>query len=279
MRSASKDWLRFYWGGETIVHKHLARTRIETSIDRFHHDAFLRSQEFHPAFTVYHPSRIHRSVDHHFRTTTELISEALLASQEASRSGIRAFLCGSHRHPPAQHLAIRLRPDFQGAGKPVEPKPRLAQDGIQKPWVGYYRPPLRSSRYAGSVRSAVHSIAPCVNDQPQLCVQCTRQIFFHPLSRYPGPRIAALTDWYIMYFVWRGDLHIKIREWHEIYGKAAFSASSNQPSSRQDRANTFFPQARPSAQAPTPYRTTPRRPTSRSTPCARGRSSPTGTSR
>ncbi|KAI9367032.1 cytochrome P450 monooxygenase [Aspergillus egyptiacus] len=44
------------------------------------------------------------------------------------------------------------------------------------------------------------------------------RLFFHPLSKYPGPRLAALTNWYAAYYVAKGDLHLEMLKWHEKYG-------------------------------------------------------------
>ncbi|KAG9513580.1 hypothetical protein KCV07_g8699, partial [Aureobasidium melanogenum] len=44
------------------------------------------------------------------------------------------------------------------------------------------------------------------------------RLYFHPLSKYPGPRTAALSDWYAAFLVGRGDLHLHIRQWHVQYG-------------------------------------------------------------
>ncbi|KAL3451492.1 cytochrome P450 [Aspergillus insuetus] len=47
---------------------------------------------------------------------------------------------------------------------------------------------------------------------------CLHRIFLHPLCQHPGPLLGSLTDWYAAYYTWRGDIHLKLREWHEIYG-------------------------------------------------------------
>ena len=47
-----------------------------------------------------------------------------------------------------------------------------------------------------------------------------RQIFYHPLSKFPGPRLAALTPLYKTYYeVFRGgELLGKIQELHNKHG-------------------------------------------------------------
>ncbi|USP82213.1 Cytochrome P450 [Curvularia clavata] len=46
------------------------------------------------------------------------------------------------------------------------------------------------------------------------------RLTIHPLAKIPGPRIAALTSWYEIYYdVWQGGQYFrKIREMHQIYG-------------------------------------------------------------
>lgn len=46
------------------------------------------------------------------------------------------------------------------------------------------------------------------------------RLYFHPLSRFPGPKLAAATSWYELYHDWvrSGQLVYKIRQMHEIHG-------------------------------------------------------------
>lgn len=47
------------------------------------------------------------------------------------------------------------------------------------------------------------------------------RLFLHPLSRFPGPRIAAATGWYHTYYdIWKGGkMTQNIAKLHEIYGE------------------------------------------------------------
>ncbi|KAJ4382010.1 hypothetical protein N0V86_002336 [Didymella sp. IMI 355093] len=46
------------------------------------------------------------------------------------------------------------------------------------------------------------------------------RIYLHPLSKYPGPRLAAATRWYEFYFdvIKRGRFAWEIKRMHEVYG-------------------------------------------------------------
>ncbi len=46
------------------------------------------------------------------------------------------------------------------------------------------------------------------------------RLYFSPLSKFPGPRLAAATLWYEIYYdvVKRGQYTFKLRELHEKYG-------------------------------------------------------------
>lgn len=52
-------------------------------------------------------------------------------------------------------------------------------------------------------------------------VETLRRLFFHPLSVFPGPRLAAATDLYTAYYdlVVGGGLVDQLEVLHEIYGE------------------------------------------------------------
>lgn len=47
------------------------------------------------------------------------------------------------------------------------------------------------------------------------------RLYLHPISRFPGPRIAAATGWYQAYYdiVKKGKMTQNIAKLHEIYGE------------------------------------------------------------
>ncbi|EXJ85585.1 hypothetical protein A1O1_05950 [Capronia coronata CBS 617.96] len=47
---------------------------------------------------------------------------------------------------------------------------------------------------------------------------CVRRIYFHPLSKYPGPPLAKVTDLYAAYHAWKGDIHVDMWRQHRRYG-------------------------------------------------------------
>lgn len=48
----------------------------------------------------------------------------------------------------------------------------------------------------------------------------TYRLYFHPLAKFPGPKLAAATRWYEAYYdvVCRGRYTFKIAELHKKYG-------------------------------------------------------------
>ena len=48
-----------------------------------------------------------------------------------------------------------------------------------------------------------------------------QRLFFHPLRKFPGPRLAAITGWYETYHeaVLGGTFVKQYGRWHKIFGK------------------------------------------------------------
>ncbi|PVH92930.1 hypothetical protein DM02DRAFT_500110, partial [Periconia macrospinosa] len=44
------------------------------------------------------------------------------------------------------------------------------------------------------------------------------RVFLHPLSKYPGPLIGKITDWYSVYHCVKGDRHLDFYLLHQKYG-------------------------------------------------------------
>jgi hypothetical protein len=47
------------------------------------------------------------------------------------------------------------------------------------------------------------------------------RLYFHPLSRFPGPKLAAITSWYEFYYdvILDGNFYFQRKKLHEIYGE------------------------------------------------------------
>jgi hypothetical protein len=57
-------------------------------------------------------------------------------------------------------------------------------------------------------------------------------VYFGPLSKFPGPKLAAATLWYEFYYdvILRGRYTFKIKELHEKYGMHRLKAFAHYPS-------------------------------------------------
>jgi hypothetical protein len=51
-----------------------------------------------------------------------------------------------------------------------------------------------------------------------------RRLFLHPLARFPGPKLAAVTRWYEGYYdvIQNGRYTFRIAEMHKKYGKIRY---------------------------------------------------------
>lgn len=81
----------------------------------------------------------------------------------------------------------------------------------------------------GSVLPAASATRnPCILTQPsldQVLGTCAYRIWFHPLSKYPGPVLAKVSNIYSAYYAWTGDIHIDMWRCHEKYGTNGVYAS------------------------------------------------------
>lgn len=62
-----------------------------------------------------------------------------------------------------------------------------------------------------------------------LVLRTVYHLYFHPLSKFPGPRLAAATFLYEFYYdVWKGGMYIwEVERMHEKYGQYSLWGSSS----------------------------------------------------
>ena len=62
-----------------------------------------------------------------------------------------------------------------------------------------------------------------------IIIACIRRVYFHPLTKFPGPRTASFTAWYGFYFdVLKGGIGVKrFPSLHQRYGNLYTRPPSN----------------------------------------------------
>lgn len=72
------------------------------------------------------------------------------------------------------------------------------------------------------IRPASAAILICLTTAGYCLSLVIYRLYFHKLSRFPGPRLAALSTWYEFYFdVYHGGKFVfQIEKLHEQYGKS-----------------------------------------------------------
>jgi hypothetical protein len=64
-----------------------------------------------------------------------------------------------------------------------------------------------------------HPKPDCSCVHPKITAISFYRLVFHPLAKYPGPLIAALTDWYVVYWIAEGGRHLELHNQHKKHGK------------------------------------------------------------
>ncbi|KMU83638.1 CND11p [Coccidioides immitis H538.4] len=90
------------------------------------------------------------------------------------------------------------------------------------------------------------SLKPCsIAKVAAIRTQCQRaggtQLFWSPLARFPGPRLAALTNWYEFYYdvILQGKFTEHIQDLHKQYGMKFTVAWAEQSDSDNTWARTY----------------------------------------
>jgi hypothetical protein len=58
-----------------------------------------------------------------------------------------------------------------------------------------------------------------------LCFLATYRLYLSPLAKFPGPKLASLSNWYEFYYdvVLQGNFTFHIQDLHKQFGKPFFS--------------------------------------------------------
>lgn len=63
-----------------------------------------------------------------------------------------------------------------------------------------------------------HSCSECSLTNQQYATSALHCLFFHPLSKYPGPILARFSGWPSFWHTIKGDRHIWLWQLHQVYG-------------------------------------------------------------
>ncbi|KAH8682569.1 cytochrome P450 [Xylariales sp. PMI_506] len=129
---------------------------------------------------------LHSSVDSLFVHSTPSSNDHLVGSDETAISRAVSTLMDSDRQGSVTNLANAKR----------ALKPRT---------VGYSERQPMSRQNPLDLNSSTVSV-------------CVYRLFFHPLSRYPGPVLAKVSSLYSAYHAWKGDIHVDMARCHIRYG-------------------------------------------------------------
>ena len=74
-------------------------------------------------------------------------------------------------------------------------------------------------RYRHICRQARDTEPSTLSNTKQALGLIVYRLYLHPLSKYPGPLLGRITDWYSVYQAWKGYRHLDLYELHQKYGK------------------------------------------------------------
>lgn len=78
------------------------------------------------------------------------------------------------------------------------------------------------------LRSSDYIVGTAITGVLYLACIAIYRLYFHPLAKFPGPKLVALTQWPEFYWdaIQRGQFVFHIKAMHEKYGRAKSQPSS-----------------------------------------------------
>lgn len=72
------------------------------------------------------------------------------------------------------------------------------------------------------------------------------RLYFHPLAKIPGPKLAAMTRWYEAYYdIWKDGMFIwQIRDMHQQYGETIFADHLSNPGGGTEKTGRYWDPSR-----------------------------------